>query len=126
MPKNAKAGGEISKVNGAFYKGGHFMPDHGEGKAPKIKAKGKKVEIAPYVWAVPEDGYTSIFKRISHITNIHTNQVLTEALEYYQVPLDIAQTYLNLYNQGYRWIIETAPYQPLENQHTEEWFIEKA
>jgi len=62
--RRAKKGGEVSPVNGKFYKGGWFMPDKIDGGgADKPKKKTGKIEVAPYVWEVPPTPeHRSIFR----------------------------------------------------------------
>jgi hypothetical protein len=61
----AKVGGEVG-VNGHFYKGGQFLPttQAEPGKFKSKKGTGK-VEIEPYVWALPEEGMKSLFRSMS-------------------------------------------------------------
>jgi len=63
----APAGGLVSKVNGQFYEGGEFMPDHGRacGRAKSVKAVAKLDEIRVLVgrvgWTLTETdaGYSA-------------------------------------------------------------------
>ena len=62
----AKAGGERG-VNGEWYAGGEFLPSTQLGKQP-TKARSRstgKQEIAPFVWEVPAEGKTSLYRPIS-------------------------------------------------------------
>ena len=69
MNGQAKAGGEIG-LNGEFYEGGQFLPSSEttvKGAQKPFISKGKKFEIAPYVWeAAPADDMLSIYDRINH------------------------------------------------------------
>lgn len=64
----AKAGGEIG-VNGEFYDGGQFLPSSPstvKGSQRATISKGKKFEVAPYVWEpAPADDMLSIYDRIN-------------------------------------------------------------
>lgn len=63
----AKKGGEYG-VNGEWYKGGQFLPSSPEtvkGAQKVVIHKGKKSQIAPYVWEpAPADNMLSIYDRI--------------------------------------------------------------
>ena len=69
MNRQAKAGGEIG-VNGEFYEGGQFLPSSEntiKGAQKPTISKGKKFEVAPYVWEpAPADDMLSIYDRITH------------------------------------------------------------
>lgn len=67
MKTQAKQGGETG-VNGHFYKGGQFLPstqaEPGTFKRAKVAAT-RKVEIAPYLWALPPEGMKSLYRSMS-------------------------------------------------------------
>lgn len=124
--KKAKVGGEISKVNGVFYEGGQFLPDHGYGKVVKKVKGSKKIEIAPYVWVENKIAYTPIWKRINALVNIHNEyEINLRAVEFYGVNLEMLTEYVNLYKNGYRWIIEREAYNPVVTEHTQEYLLER-
>jgi len=57
-------------MNGEFYEGGQFLPNYEttvKGAQKATISKGKKFEVAPYVWEpAPEDDVLSIYDRINH------------------------------------------------------------
>lgn len=65
----AKKGGQVG-INGEFYQGGQFLPSSEatvKGAHKAIVRKGKKAEVAPYVWAeAPADDMLSIYERIRY------------------------------------------------------------
>ena len=107
----AKKGGEVSPVNGKFYKGGWFMPTTGQGKkvAPK-SAKVKKVEIEPYKWVEARAAYMSIYQKLGAFIN-NRLELNHTAIEFYQQDVKMIQELVNHYKAGYRWIMwnRTAP-----------------
>jgi hypothetical protein len=110
----AQKGGEIG-LNGLHYPGGSFLPSADNQKLPKRK-RGKGTgnrEIAPYQWAVPPDGFESIYHRL--LTFVDSNmQIIESAVEYYQGNVEAIEAYIKLWHSGHRFIAESEPYQPIE------------
>lgn len=59
--------GGTTGMNGLHYDGGQFLPSTELGKLPAKTAKRAtgKQEIAPYVWELPAEGKTSLYRPIS-------------------------------------------------------------
>ena len=108
--------GGIIGVNGSFYEGGKFIPstDRAKRKGSRPR-KASKVEIEPYAWVKPLEGFESIYSRIEVFVNkgVTEIEVHPQVFVTYQVSAEQVETYLSLYGQGYRFIAEAEPYQPV-------------
>ena len=115
--RRAPVGGAIG-ANGEFYEGGKFLPstDRAKRKGSRPR-KASKVEIEPYAWVKPLEGFESIYSRIEVFVNkgVTEVEVHPQVFVTYQVSEERITEYLNLYKQGYRFIAEAEPYQPVES-----------
>ena len=110
--------GGIIGLNGSFYEGGKFIPSTDNAKKKGSKpSKASKVETAPYEWQLSREevGLSSIYSRVKQFCDKSVTCVAVSdtALDYSQVSAEQIETYLRLYGQGYRFIAEAEPYQPV-------------
>ena len=108
--------GGVVGLNGSFYEGGKFLPSTDRAKRKGSKpSKPSKVEIEPYAWVKPLEGFESIYSRIEVFVNkgVTEIEVHPQVFVTYQVSEERITEYLNLYRQGYRFIAEAEPYQPV-------------
>lgn len=114
--KRAAKGGEFG-ANGEWYEGGKFIntvPENRkkEGSTPR---KVGKQEIAPYHWEVPANGKNSIYRQFAGTWGRIENGVAIFAygsdvtrlecvLRYCGRTKQEAQTLLDLWNSGERWM----------------------
>ena len=110
--------GGIVGVNGEFYEGGKFIPSTDQAKRKGSKpSKPSKVETAPYEWQLSreDEGLVAIYSRVGHLCDKSVTRIAVSdtALDYSQVSAEQVETYLRLYGQGYRFIAEAKPYQPV-------------
>lgn len=108
--KRAKAGGEFG-ANGEWYEGGKFLntvPENRKREGSHPKRAAGRVEIEPYVWATPEDGQRSIYRRMQgnfgRIENgVMVVRVSQQTLAYFGETLESVQSMADAYNSGIRW-----------------------
>jgi hypothetical protein len=62
MPAKAPKGGLVSRVNGQFYEGGEFIPDHGLFCGKKGAVRRKKVDAATARGRYYDLGGSSLFE----------------------------------------------------------------
>lgn len=109
--KRAAKGGEYG-ANGEWYEGGKFIntiPENAK-KEGSVKAKPRKVEIAPYIWEVTDK--QSIYRQIAGIYGkvingvfvLRTDDRLQQTLEYYGRTLAEVETLIARYNAGERYL----------------------
>lgn len=106
----ATKGGEIG-MNGERYEGGQFLPNT---TLPKQETKARtqgsrKVEIAPYVWEVPQDGQVSIYRQIAGIYGkiVGGTFVMSASdttIAYYGKTRGEVERLINRWNAGERWV----------------------
>lgn len=107
--------GGTTGINGESYDGGQFLPNTALPKmspAEKRRARAatQKVEIEPYVWAVPPSPeHRSILRRIGGIYGrVERNGVMVLSispitLAYYKDVQEDIEALAEKYNQGERW-----------------------
>lgn len=76
----APKGGMVGK-NGDFYKGGQFLPSTERPKDKGAAYKGRKVEIAPFVWKECPEGMRPLWGRIAALVRYDRETGKAEALE---------------------------------------------
>ena len=102
-------------MNGLWYAGGQFLPSTTlakMAKQAKVKKSGKQ-EIAPYTWKVaPQENMRSIYTLVNVISKWVDDKWQEElemidneqALDYYKIDREAAQTLIDLWNSGERWV----------------------
>ena len=78
----APKGGTIGR-NGDFYKGGQFLPstEKPKGKGKGTSYKGRKVEVAPFVWEECPEGMRPLWGRIAALVQYDRETGKAIALE---------------------------------------------
>ena len=111
--KRAAVGGEFG-ANGEWYEGGEFIntvADNAKRNAKKRNTT-RKQEIAPYVWEVPAEGKSSLYRQFAGIFGnvrngvavLRTDDRLSTTVEYYGRTLAEATKMIEDWNAGVRWI----------------------
>ena len=111
--KRAAVGGEFG-ANGEWYEGGKFIntvADNAKRNAKKRNAT-RKQEIAPYVWEVPPEGKSSLYRQFAGIFGNVRNDVavlrkddgLATTVEYCGRTLPEVAKMIEDWNAGVRWI----------------------
>ena len=117
MATQAKAGGEIG-INGEFYTGGQFMAGSaqtvkGMQNGSSRKAKTRKMEIEPFVWAEQpasnmrplfrKFGFAAIYNGGNPIVNRGFNPQSAGWRITYQQAMAEAEALIEDWNRGERW-----------------------
>lgn len=114
----AAKGGQVG-MNGLHYEGGQFLPSTELGKLPAKTAKRAtgKQEIAPYVWDVPAEGKTSVYRPISAFVDWPYYRTTGIAIAVAQIMEAYTRNYptfdanrilllIEAWNNGERWMNE--------------------
>lgn len=106
--KRAKVGGEVG-ANGEFYEGGRFLntvPENQKKEGSKPR-KARKVQIAPYVWVMAEEGRRPIFAAFSGFEKAlienNLSLIAPQTVAYYGLDMDRLAELAKRYHAGERW-----------------------
>ncbi len=105
--RRAKQGGEYG-VNGEWYEGGKWIANTDRAKKLGSQKPTGRQEIAPFVWAVPEDGMRSIYSKFSGTWESRADgnmQCRDLPVDYWGAEyLAQSQQMADRWNHGDRWI----------------------
>ena len=108
--KRAAKGGEVG-ANGEFYEGGKFINTVAANRKREGSRKPslRKCEIAPYVWEMQPEGKLSLYKKFAGVfgrveDGVAVLRCSQQTLNYFDVTIEHAQSLIDLWNTGVRWV----------------------